>query len=497
MPALRPSRLTVCLAAARSLGVAPALLVMLACGHGGATDPGGGIVPPPPTGDAVDVWMTTSNGAKLLSRESDVHLTTATPPPGTTITVDDATQYQEMVGFGAAMTDASAWLIETKMTAAQRDGLMKELFGRDPGLGLSFMRLTIGASDFSMHDYSFDDMPAGQTDPTLARFSIDSNRPYFLPAVKQAYAINPQLRIMASPWSAPGWMKTTGSLIKGTLTPEGYPALAEYLRRYVRAYEAEGIPIFALTVQNEPHFEPENYPGMALNPAQRAQFLRDNLGPVFARDGLTTKILDWDHNWDQPESPLAVLGDAAARPYVAGVAWHCYGGNVSSQNVVHDAYPDKETYFTECSGGNWSPVFGENLKFFIGTLIIGSTRNWAKGVLFWNLALDETYGPHLGGCADCRGVVTIGSTSGSVTRNVEYYALAHASKFVRPGAHRISSPADVESVQSVAFKNADDGSKVLIVLNTAPLDRTVVVKWNNQSFNFVVPAGAAVTFHWA
>jgi O-Glycosyl hydrolase len=305
--------------------------------------------------------------------------------------------------------------------------LMQELFGRNPGIGLSFMRLTIGASDFSMHDYSFDDMPPGRSDPALAHFSIDSNRPYFLPAVKQAFAINPQLRIMASPWSAPGWMKTTGSLIKGTLTPEGYPALAEYLRRYVKAYEADGIPIYALTVQNEPHFEPENYPGMHLDPAQRARLVRDNLGPLFAQQGIKTKILDWDHNWDQPESPLAVLGDAGARQYVAGVAWHCYAGDVSAQTEVHDAYPDKETYFTECSGGGWSPNFADNLKFFVGTLIINSTRNWAKGVLFWNLALDENSGPHLGGCADCRGVVTIGSTTGSVTRNVEYYALAHAS----------------------------------------------------------------------
>jgi glucosylceramidase len=476
--------------------LALASVLPLACVNGGSAHAHGGDTLHP-AGNGVHVWMTSASGAKLLSREPDARLVATAPPVGTTITVDDATQYQEMVGFGAAMTDASAWLIETKMSATQRDGLMQELFGRNPGIGLSFMRLTIGASDFSMHDYSFDDMPAGQTDPTLSHFSIDSNRPYFLPAVKQAYAINPQLKIMASPWSAPGWMKTTGSLIKGTLTPEGYPALAEYLKRYVKAYEAEGIPIYALTVQNEPHFEPDNYPGMALNPTQRAQLVRENLGPLFAQSGIQTKILDWDHNWDQPESPLAVLGDAGARQYVAGVAWHCYNGDVSAQGQVHDAYPDKETYFTECSGGGWSPLFAENLKFFVGTLIIGSTRNWAKGVLFWNLALDENSGPHLGGCADCRGVVTIGSTTGSVTRNVEYYALAHASKFVRPGAHRIASTSDIEGVQSVAFENADDSSKVLIVMNTASVDRTVVVHWKTQTFNYVVPAGAAVTFHWA
>lgn len=479
-------------AAARALAAAATLACATGMPNGASAR-----VAPAAAANAVDVWLTTADGATLLARQPDRTLGSALPPAGTTLVVDDATQYQEMVGFGAAMTDASAYLIEERMSEAQRDALMRELFGRNPGLGLSFMRLTIGASDFSLHHYSFDDLPAGQRDPELRHFSIDSNRASVLPAVKQALAINPRLRIMASPWSAPGWMKTTRSLVKGTLTADSYAPFAEYLRRYVRAYEAEGVPIFAITVQNEPHFEPANYPGMALDPAARARLLRDHLGPLFARDGLKTQILDWDHNWDQPESPLAVLGDSAAAHYVRGVAWHCYNGNVSAQGRVHDAHPDKDAWFTECSGGNWSPDFAANLQFFVGTLVIGGTRNWARGVLLWNLALDETYGPHLGGCADCRGVVTIGSTTGSVTRNVEYYALAHASQFVRPGARRVASSSDVDSVQSVAFRNVDDGSKVLIVLNTARVERTVIVQWKGKSFNFVVPAGAAVTCHWA
>ncbi|HEX8848015.1 MAG TPA: glycoside hydrolase family 30 beta sandwich domain-containing protein [Gemmatimonadaceae bacterium] len=475
--------------------IAAGVLLTAACaGSKAATEPTP-VIPPPP-GHAVEVWMTTADGVKQLSHERDATLGAGTQPAGTAITVDPTQQYQEIVGFGAAITDASAWLIQNRMSASQRDALMQELFGRNPGIGLSFTRLTIGASDFSMHDYSLDDMPAGQSDPTLAHFSIDSNRPYLLPTVKQAYAINPALAIMASPWSSPGWMKTTGSLIKGTLTDSGYPALAEYLRRYVKAYEAEGLPIFALTVQNEPHFEPENYPGMSLPPASRARLFRDHLGPLFAREGIRTKLLDWDHNWDQPESPLAVLADTAARKYVGGVAWHCYNGDVSAQGQVHDAYPDKETYFTECSGGEWSPAYADNLRFFVGTLVIDATRNWAKGVLLWNLALDENHGPHLGGCADCRGVVTIDSRSGAVTRNVEYYALGHASRFVRPRAHRIASSSGVEGVKTVAFLNADDGSKVLVVMNTAPLERTIVVHVGTEAFNYVVPAGAAVTFHW-
>src|SRR2546430_6621357 len=217
--------------------------------------------PPPARGPAAEVWLTTASGAKLLSREADVHCDSGIPPATLLrIVVDEGTTYQEMVGFGAAITDASAWLIQNKLAPAQREALLQELFGPSPGLGLSFTRLTMGASDFSLHQYSYDDMPVGQTDSTLAHFSIDSNRAYLLPVVQRALAINPQLKIMASPWSPPGWMKTTGSLIQGTLRPEAYGPLAEYFRRYIEAYRTEGVPIYAVTVQNEPHYEPPNYP---------------------------------------------------------------------------------------------------------------------------------------------------------------------------------------------------------------------------------------------
>jgi len=411
------------------------------------------------------------------------------------IDVDTAITYQEMVGFGAAITDASAWLIQTKLSPAQREALLQDLFGRTTGIGLSFTRLTIGASDFSRTHYSFDDVPAGEADSALARFSIDANRADVLPVVKRALAINPSLEVMASPWSAPAWMKTTGSLIKGTLRAEAYAAFADYLRRYVQAYEAEGVPIFAITLQNEPHFEPENYPGMRLTPSQRADVIRNHVGPLFERSGVTTHILDWDHNWDEPESPLAVLADSSARKYVAGIAWHCYKGDVAAQTPVHDAYPEKDVYFTECSGGQWAPNWADNLVWYTRTLIIGSTRGWAKGVLLWNLALDESHGPHLGGCGDCRGVVTIDSKTGAVTRNEEYYALAHASRFVRPGARRIASTAAADSVETVAFRNSD-ASKALIAVNAAKAERTFAVRSGERSFRFTLPAGAVVTFRW-
>ena len=446
---------------------------------------------------AVEAWVTTGDKSKLLARTPNVSWVSSEPAGVTTIIdVDPAITYQEMVGFGAAITDASAWLIRTKLSPSQREALLQELFGRTSGIGLSFARLTIGASDFSRTHYTFDDLPASETDSALAHFSIDANRSDVLPVVKRALAINRDLRVMASPWSAPAWMKTTHSLIKGTLPADAYPAFAEYLRRYVQAYQAEGVRIFAITLQNEPHFEPENYPGMRLTPAQRAALIGQYVGPLFDRAGIATRILDWDHNWDEPESPLAVLEDSTARRYVAGVAWHCYNGDVSAQTPVHDAYPEKEVYFTECSGGQWAPNWSDNLVWYVRTLIIGSTRGWAKGVLLWNLALDESHGPHLGGCGDCRGVVTIDSRTGAVTRNEEYYALAHASRFVRPGAKRIASTTGVDSLETVAFRNTDDGSTVLIAVNTGKLGRTFIVRSTGRSFRFTLPSGAVTTLRW-
>ncbi len=443
---------------------------------------------------SAEVWVTTGDQHKLLSHEPDVAFTTADTAGHPTIVVDDATTYQEMIGFGAAITDASAVNIN-RLPPDRREALLRELFDPDSGIGVSFTRLTIGASDFSTHQYSFDDVPPGQRDPAVARFSIEPNRADVLPVVQSALAINPRLKIMASPWSAPAWMKTSGKLIGGTLWPNAYGPFAQYLLRYVQTYDSLGVPIYALTVQNEPHFEPTNYPGMRLDPADRALFIGHHLGPLFQRKGISTLILDWDHNWDDPDSPLRVLGDSVARRYIGGVAWHCYNGDVAAQTKVHDAYPAVDTYFTECSGGDWSPAFADNLVWNVRTLIIGATRNWARGVLLWNLALDELHGPYTGGCGNCRGVVTINSLSGTVTRNVEYYALAHASRFVRPGARRIGSTSGVAELESVAFRNPD-GSTVLIVVNTGAQDRRFAVRWAGKTLVYVLPAGAVATLRW-
>jgi glucosylceramidase len=446
----------------------------------------------------VQAWVTTADRSRLLQPES-VTLA-AKPAAGSVIEIDPSRRYQSMVGFGAAVTDASAWLIQTRLDEKRRAALLAELFGRDAGIGLSFTRISIGASDFSRSHYSLDDMPAGATDPDLARFSIEPHRAELLPVLRAARAINPGLRIVASPWSPPGWMKTSDSLLHGRLRAEAQPALAAYLVRFSDAFAAEGVPIFALTLQNEPDFDPPDYPGMRLEAAERARIIGQFLGPLLAARAAPPLILDWDHNWDKPESPLEVLADPQAARFIAGVAWHCYNGKVQAQTTVHDAHPDKDAYFTECSGGEWDADFGSSLRWFTRELIIGSTRGWARGIVLWNLALDERHGPHAGGCADCRGVVTINSATGAISRNVEYYVLAHASRFVRPGAHRVESTSGVKGLATVAFHNAD-GSLALIVLNDSTGRRRFSVRTGGApsagaSFEYALPAGAVATFVW-
>src|SRR5258708_3184111 len=481
----------------RSAAFFPLSILLLTglVGCGSASQPSSPApVPVSPEGTPVQVWLTTGDQSLLLSRAPDVHLRTDSASSLPVLTVDPTTTYQRMVGFGAAFTDASVYLIQEKMLASQREALLQDLFGRDGGIGLSFARITMGASDFSLRDYSYDDLPSGQTDSALTKFSIDVDRADRLPVIKRALAINPQLTLVGSPWSPPAWMKTSGSLITGTLKPEVFPSFADYFVKFVQAYGAEGVPIPPITLQNEPASEPNNYPGMRLDPSQRAEVIGRHLRPALTRAGLKTQIWDWDHNWDLPQQPLGVLNDSMARRYVQAVAWHCYAGNVAAQTTVHSAYPDKDVYFTECSGGDWAPVFADNLKFDVGQLIIGATRGWARGVALWNLALDEKNGPHLGGCGNCRGVVTV-SASGGVTRNVEYYALAHASKFVRPGAVRIAS-SGAQGLDHVALQNADDASIALIVLNGGTSPSSFVARASRRAFTFTLPAASVATFVW-
>ena len=345
----------------------------------------------------VSVYQTTKDGNQKLTRGSERTFRAASCG-GDVINVSDAVQYQAMDGFGAAMTGSAAYLMNNEMTEAQRNTLMNDLFGSD-GIGLSFVRHSIGASDFSLSDYTYHD--PGNT------FSADVDKADVIPMLLQAKAVNAELKIMGTPWTAPAWMKTNGSMKGGSLTDDHLDDFALYLVRYMEAFEGEGLPIYAITMQNEPLNETSAYPSMRMEWFQQSNLLRYHLGPLMADRSLTTKVLLYDHNWDETNYAKDILSIPETAQYAAGTAFHGYAGSVDAQSTVYNHDPDKGIWFTEQSGGGWSPNFDENLDWYAQNLIMGAIKNWSKSVVLWNLALNTEDGPQNGGCSNCRGVVTI------------------------------------------------------------------------------------------
>jgi glucosylceramidase len=415
--------------------------------------------------------------------------------PALTVSINPSKTYQQMEGFGASLTDSSAWLLFNKLDGPQRKEILQKLFDPVRGIGLSFIRQPMGASDFALSDYSYDDLPEGQTDPDLNQFSIAHDHAYIIPVLREALAINGRLKIVATPWSAPGWMKTSGSLIDGHLLPARYASFARYFVKFVQSYEAAGVPIYAVTMQNEPLYIPKDYPGMGMSSSEQMSFLRDHLGPAFRDAHLKTKIMVFDHNWNLIDYPITVLADPQAASFAVGTATHCYGGTPAAQEELHSRFPDKGIWLTECSGGDWQAgrILEEQTR-----LIISSTRHWAKSVVLWNLALDQDHGPHTGGCKNCRALVTVTDTvSPSTTAvTVDYVAEAHVSKFVVPGAYRIESNTfEHGSLEDVAFRNPD-GSIVLLVLNSSNQAMSFNVGWQGRYFSSSLQEGSVATFVW-
>ena len=445
------------------------------------------------TGAPVSVWETTADHSQLLAPQAGAAFAAGNGSAGQSITVNPGTSYQSMAGFGASFTDSSAWLVAN---SPQRNAIMTKLFDPNQGIGLDFLRQPVGASDFARSLYSYDD---GQSDPTLANFSIAHDNAYILPILQQARQLNPATTILATPWSPPGWMKTSGSMIGGSMVGSNYQVYANYLVKFLQAYRDAGVPVSLLTPQNEPEYSPSNYPGSTLSSGDEANFIANNLGPAIHNAGLNTQIIAYDHNWNDPGYPSAILGNPAAAQYTAGVAWHCYGGDPSAQSTVHNQFPNKDTYFTECSGiqsANPANTFADSLDWQTENLIIGATRNWAKSVVTWNMALDPNGGPSMN-CTTCTAPVTVDNSNGSATYNAEYYVLGQASKFVKPGALRIDSNTfGSGNLEDVAFRNPD-GSNVLVVLNADSSNaRSFNVNENGQYFTYTVPAKAVATFTW-
>ncbi len=447
--------------------------------------PDAGPDPAPP----VAVWRSLADGSEQLERQPDLMLQPSAGSAGLAILIDEGASYQEIDGFGASLTESSAWLLATRMSQQQRHELLSKLFDRDVGIGLNVLRLPIGATDFALASYSYDETP-----PALNDFSIDHDRQWLIPVLKEIQQINPGLHRMAAPWSPPGWMKTTGSMVGGALGPGQRGVLAEYLVDYLSAFAAEGLPIETLSVQNEPYNLPAASPGMHMTAQEQAAIIKNQLGPRLLARGLATRVLVWDHNWDDLAYAQTVLADPAARGFVAGTAFHCYGGDAGAQDTLHAAYPQLGIWLSECSDTTWVGGYPEILRAD-ARLLIAATRHWARAVLKWNLALDETHGPQNHGCSECLGTVEVRRADGAVTFSAEYFALGHFGKFVAPGAHRVGSEThgDAAAVEHVAFVNPD-GCLVLVAFNPGAAALSFEVRSARGTFGYALPAGALVTF---
>jgi glucosylceramidase len=441
----------------------------------------------------VSAWITSPYNDILFQRQNVGLFFANIGNTDPVVDIDTTQTYQIMDGFGNCMTGGSALLIN-RMDSESRLKLLKELFETDgKNLGISYLRISIGASDLSDHVFSYDDLPAGQTDPNMNFFSIDQEKTDLIPVLREVLAINPDIKILGSPWSAPAWMKTNGNAKGGSLKTEYFGAYAKYFVKYIQAMRSEGITIDAITIQNEPLYAGNN-PSMFMSAGDQAAFIKGSLGPAFVAAGINTKIIVYDHNADQPGYPLAIYSDPEAAKYVDGAAFHLYGGTIDALTTVHNAYPNKNLYFTE----QWVGAPGNlpaDLAWHVKTLIIGASRNWSRNVLEWNMASDPSYDPHTsdGGCSQCLGTVTISGNS-VVSRNPAYYILAHSAKFVRPGSVRVYSN-QPENLPNVAFQRPD-GKKVLIILNDSSNGKQFSLRFNGKSISYTLYRGAVGTFVW-
>ena len=444
----------------------------------------------------VHIHRTTSDLTHTMEPMPDAAFQSSAAASPLTITVDETKRYQTMDGFGASVTDGTAWLLAEKIPPQLRDQIMTQFFDPSRGIGLSFLRQPIGSSDLSRNHYSFDDLPPGEQDPEMKHFSVRHDDAYVFPILRQALKLNPAITVMATPWSPPAWMKTRPTTMNGgALRDDAMPEYASYLVRSLEAFRQEGVPVKYLSVQNEPLHEPYDFPGTLMQASQATKFIADDLGPALRHASLSTEILAYDHNWDHPEYPLEVLSDAKAASYVAGSALHCYGGDVSAQQQIHDRFPEKGIWLTECAGGTWQQ---ESPLFATAHLLIETTRLWAKSVVLWTMVLDTEHNPHAGGCGTCRGLVTVDlhTTPPQTTYNGDFYALGHASKYVRPGATRIDSTSfGRQSLESVAFQNTD-GSIALLVLNNRHEPAEFTLRWHGRELHTTLSPESLATYTW-
>lgn len=433
----------------------------------------------------VRVVVSGEDGSRRLSDGESLPLTGKPPAELPTVAIDASRRRQRLLGLGASLEHATCSNL-AKLPPAERERVVESLVSPTRGIGMNLMRLCIGTSDFVGEPYyTYDDLPAGETDPELARFSIERDRAYVLPAVKLAQRLNPDLLFFASPWSPPAWMKTSGRLGTGRLKREWHPVYARYLLKFVEAYAAEGVPIHAITVQNEPQHQDPFYPTTLWSAEEQRDFLRDHLGPLFRKHRVQTRIWCWDHNWNQPEFPRAILSDPKAARFVDGTAFHHYEGDVAAQSALAREFPDKSVYFTEGS------VFGTD-----GALrLIEILRHDARSYNGWVILLDEHRKPNRGphpASATCVELLD----DGTVRVNYDYFMQGQFMKFLRRGAVRLeSSSPEIPRFGQVAFRNPD-GETVLVAANDGAEARRFAVTASGRSFVAELPAKSVATYLW-
>lgn len=466
----------------------------------------------------IEAWITTADRSQLFQQQAEKIPFGKEQGKGLPIIIDDRQEFQTIDGFGFALTEGSAFHLH-RMSTPARERILKEMFATDgTHVGFSYIRLTLGASDLNNFVYSYNDLPEGKKDLELKKFSLGQDYEDVIPVMKEILKIVPDIKIMASPWSAPAWMKESNDVRGGALKNEYYAVYARYFTKYVQAMAQEGIVLDAVTVQNEP-LNSRNTPSMPWYWQQQNEFVRDHLGPAFQAAGLKTKIIIYDHNCDRPDYPLAILSDPVTSRYVDGAAFHHYGGYMSGMRIVHTKRPDKNIYFTEQMLTERPGTETIHIAAAVRRLVVDVTRSWSKNSILWNYAADPQNDPHTdnGGCSMCQGAITINGDK--VTRNIAYYTVAHASKFVRPGSVRIASTdatdwgvdltEDEERAEvrratvvehtnvlpNVAFKTPR-GKIVLIVANDSWSQQVVKIQHNGRFAHLRLAPGSVGTFIW-
>ncbi len=439
----------------------------------------------------IEFWLTKGDHTALLEKQSEKLTFAKKVNDFPTIEVDETQTFQKIDGFGYSLTGGSAFVIN-QLSKDKKVKLLQELFGKGKNsIGISYLRISIGASDLNFAPFTYNDLPTGETDMRLEKFSLAPDAKEVIPLLKEIILLNPKVKILGSPWSAPLWMKDNNSFLGGNLQPQYYEVYARYFVKYIKEMEKLGIEIDAITPQNEP-LHPGNNPSMLMSAPQQADFIKNHLGPEFRRNAIKTKIIIYDHNCDKPEYPIEVLNDTDTKQFIDGSAFHLYGGNISCMSKVKDAHPDKNVYFTE-QYTSAKGSFAGDLKWHIKNVIIGATRNWSKVALEWNLANDAEFKPHtLGGCDVCNGALTVANNT--IIRNVSYYIIAHAAKFVPPESVRTKSNI-TGNIQNVAFKTPN-GKFVLIAQNDGLETANFNLKFKNKSATATLPAGAVGTYIW-